>query len=115
MKRLFLPIIFIVGVVLMGCDEANNTVSSNSDKTVNTSMTNNISLHSNKVASNASPEQIEKNVLEEAQRNYQNSYNEYVRCLREKGPQTIETLQALTQYQKHYQIYQMLLNAETKE
>ncbi len=114
MKRIFLPIIFIVGVVLMGCDEANNTVSSN-DKTVVSSTSNDIALHSNRVPSNASPEQIERNVLEEAQKNYQNSYNNYVKCLREKGPQTIETLQALTQYQKHYQIYQMLLNAEEKK
>jgi len=50
--------------------------------------------------------------IEYAQKEYLASYNEYVRLLRESGPQTIETLQALAQYQKNYQIYQMLLKAE---
>lgn len=49
--------------------------------------------------------------LEIAQKDYLDSYNEYVRLLRESGPQTIETLQALTVYQKNFQIYQMLLKA----
>lgn len=47
-----------------------------------------------------------------AQKEYLDSYNEYVRLLRESGPQTIETLQALALYQKKYQIYQMLVKAE---
>ncbi|MDD2998295.1 MAG: hypothetical protein PHV05_04480 [Candidatus Riflebacteria bacterium] len=50
--------------------------------------------------------------IEYAQKEYLDSYNEYVRLLRESGPQTIETLQALAIYQKKYQIYQMLLQAE---
>lgn len=50
--------------------------------------------------------------LEYAQKEYLDSYNEYVRLLRESGPQTIETLQALALYQKKYQIYQMLVKAE---
>jgi len=49
--------------------------------------------------------------LELTQKEYLDSYNEYVRLLRESGPQTIETLQALAIYQKKYQIYQMLLKA----
>ena len=50
--------------------------------------------------------------LEYAQKEYLDSYNDYVRLLRESGPQTIDTLQALALYQKKYQIYQMLLKAE---
>lgn len=50
--------------------------------------------------------------LEYAQKEYLDAYNEYVRLLRESGPQTIETLQSLAMYQKKYQIYQMLLKAE---
>ncbi len=50
--------------------------------------------------------------IEISQKEYLDAYNEYVRLLRESGPQTIETLQALAIYQKKYQIYQMLLKAE---
>lgn len=50
--------------------------------------------------------------LVSSQKEYLDSYNEYVRLLRESGPQTIETLQALAIYQKKYQIYQMLLKAQ---
>jgi hypothetical protein len=47
-----------------------------------------------------------------AQKQYLKAYDNYVRLLRESGPQTMETLQALADYQKKYRIYQMLLNAE---
>lgn len=47
-----------------------------------------------------------------AYRAYQQAYDKYVRSLRESGPQTMETLQALAEYQKNYQVYQMLKNAE---
>jgi hypothetical protein len=50
--------------------------------------------------------------LEYAQKEYLEAYNEYVRLLRESGPQTIDTLQALALYQKKYQIYQMLVKAD---
>ncbi len=50
--------------------------------------------------------------LETAQKDYLASYDEYVRLLRESGPQTMETLQALANYQKKYQLYQMMLKAE---
>lgn len=50
--------------------------------------------------------------LEQSQKEYLDAYNEYVRLLRESGPQTIETLQALAIYQKKYQIFQMLLKAQ---
>jgi hypothetical protein len=50
--------------------------------------------------------------LETAQKEYLTSYDEYVRLLRESGPQTMDTLQALANYQKKYQLYQMMLKAE---
>lgn len=52
--------------------------------------------------------------IDYAQKEYLDSYNDYVRLLRESGPQTIETLQALAVYQKKYQIYQMILKADSK-
>ena len=53
--------------------------------------------------------------LEYAQKDYLDAYNEYVRLLRESGPQTIETLQALALYQRKYQFYQMLLKADSEK
>jgi uncharacterized lipoprotein NlpE involved in copper resistance len=53
--------------------------------------------------------------LELAQKEYLAAYDNYVRLLRESGPQTIETLQALAEYQKKYQLYQMLLKADHSE
>lgn len=50
--------------------------------------------------------------LEAAQKDYLAAYDEYVRLLRESGPQTLETLQALADYQKKYQLYQKMLQAE---
>lgn len=55
---------------------------------------------------------VKTSPLEYAQKEYLNAYNEYVRLLRESGPQTIETLHALALYQNKYQIYQMLLKDE---
>jgi hypothetical protein len=64
------------------------------------------------VANNCS---IKLSPLEYAQKEYLDAYNDYVRLLRESGPQTIETLQALAIYQKKYQIYEMLTKAAKKE
>ncbi len=50
--------------------------------------------------------------VEMAHKEYLFAYNEYVRLTRESGPQTMETLQALADYQKKYRIYQMILKAE---
>ncbi len=52
------------------------------------------------------------NALEQAHLAYQKAYEQYVRQLRESGPQTMDTLNALADYQKKYQIYQMLVGAE---
>ncbi len=54
---------------------------------------------------------IKLSPIEYAQKEYLDAYNDYVRLLRESGPQTIETLQALAIYQKKYQIYEMLVKA----
>jgi len=50
--------------------------------------------------------------IEEAHQSYLRAYENYVKMLRESGPQTMETLIALADYQKRYQIYQMLLGAD---
>lgn len=50
--------------------------------------------------------------IEAAHNDYLAAYDNYVRLLRESGPQTLDTLQALADYQKKYQFYQMLLKAD---
>lgn len=55
-----------------------------------------------------------ENPLAQAQREYLSAYEVYVKSLRESGPQTMDTLQALADYQKKYQLYQMLLEAEKR-
>lgn len=120
MNKILLSTILMGALFLFGCYKPEGQAgASKGNKSSKPASSNSLNLHSNIVAnivaSGASKIDIEKTVLEEAQRNYQNSYNEYVRCLRESGPQTLETLQALTIYQKNYQIYQMLLKAEAEK
>lgn len=52
--------------------------------------------------------------LEKAHKEYLEAYEAYVQALRENGPQTMETLNALADYQKKYQLYQMILRAQEK-
>jgi hypothetical protein len=47
--------------------------------------------------------------LERAQKEYQGAYDKYVKMLRESGPQTMETLHCLSDYQKKFRIYQNLV------
>ncbi|HNV70759.1 MAG TPA: hypothetical protein PKO06_13745, partial [Candidatus Ozemobacteraceae bacterium] len=54
------------------------------------------------------------NPLEKAHKEYLEAYETYVQALRENGPQTMETLNALADYQKKYQLYQMILRAQDK-
>jgi len=72
------------------------------------------------------PEMVEKGLsstdsllipspLEKAQKEYLAAYEKYVKTLRESGPQTLETLHALADYQKKYQLYQTLLEAQKVE
>ena len=56
----------------------------------------------------------QEKLLAVAYKAYKESYEEYVRLLRESGPQTVETLHALVGYQQKYRIYQLLLNATKK-
>ncbi len=114
MKRKTIILLLLIAFYACGCNESKQN-HLQPDNKANFSM--NQRSKENIVNTNSSSNslEIEKNVLEDAQKNYQDSYNEYVRCLRESGPQTVETLQALTMYQKNYQIYQMLLNAESNK
>ncbi len=47
--------------------------------------------------------------LESAHTDYLEAYDRYVKLLRESGPQTMDTLGALAEYQRKYQTYQMML------
>ncbi len=47
--------------------------------------------------------------LEDAHREYLLAYDRYVKMLRESGPQTMETLGALAEYQRKYQTYQLMI------
>jgi len=51
-----------------------------------------------------------ENALEQAHQEYQVAYDKYVKMLRESGPQTLDTLNALADYQKKYQLYQRMLS-----
>ncbi|MBR4329284.1 MAG: hypothetical protein IKO19_01625 [Candidatus Riflebacteria bacterium] len=117
MKRIIYISLLVSSLFLLGCDENNKESASQPSQSQKSEITNNINTNDYTVL-NASEGNLfgkEKSVLEKAQKDYQDSYSEYVRCLRESGPQTIETLQALAVYQKKYQIYQMLLKAESEK
>ncbi len=117
MKRIIYISLLVSSLFLLGCDENNKEASPQPVQSQKSEITNNINSDDYTVL-NASEGNLfgkEKSVLEKAQKDYQDSYSEYVRCLRESGPQTLETLQALAVYQKKYQIYQMLLKAESEK
>lgn len=52
-----------------------------------------------------------RRTLEDAHRDYLAAYDRYVKMLRESGPQTMETLSALAEYQRKYQTYQLMLGS----
>ena len=112
----YLCLISIGILFVVGCNNATTNkdivrLNTNSE-TKNVSSVNKNITESNNQINNSDKE---TSIIDKAQKDYQDSYNEYVKCLRESGPQTIETLQALTIYQKNYQIYQMLLKAESQK
>lgn len=118
MKRIIYISLLVSSLFLLGCDENNKETSSQPAQPQSSEISNNINSSNEYTVLNASEGNLfgkEKSVLEKAQKDYQDSYSEYVRSLRESGPQTLETLQALTVYQKKYQIYQMLLKAESEK
>ncbi len=112
--KMFIYNFFIIVVLLLpGCDNSNKIDSvSNKNDTVNfNTKTSNVILNKQTISSNTQTIADDKMLLvDKAQKDYQDAYNNYVKCLREHGPQRIETLQALTIYQKNYHIYQNLLN-----
>lgn len=113
MKREILYTILLSMLLVYGCD--NKAAKTVTNPNFVASATNELNLHSTATKSVASDSaDLEKRLIEDAEKNYLNAYNRYVQSLRESGPQTMETLQALCVYQKNYQIYQMLLKAENK-
>ena len=111
--------LILIGIILVvGCDNATtktNVVRLNTNTESNDITKANKNLSDTNHELNNSDKETSIIIIEKAQKDYQDSYNEYVKCLRESGPQTLETLQALTIYQKNYQIYQMLLKAESQK
>ena len=103
--------------LLAGCEEANNNYSVTNDSDTNkASISQRSDFSDNHTNSNETQkENIKISEIDAAQKEYQDSYNEYVRCLREIGPQKIETLKALSNYQKKYHIYQKLLKEESEK
>ena len=65
--------------------------------------TNSKNIHSTKLL------RLDRDPLSVAHREYLSAYNTYVMLLRESGPQTMATLEALADYQKKYQIYRMMM------
>jgi len=61
---------------------------------------------------NASAPAVE-NALEKAHQDYLNAYERYVQLLRESGPHSMDTLNALANYQKKYQLFQRMQAAGT--
>lgn len=49
-----------------------------------------------------------ENALEKAHQDYLNAYERYVQLLRESGPHAMDTLNALADYQKKYQLFQRM-------
>ena len=117
MKRIINILLLGLAFLSFGCDENSKELTSEPAKSSSSEVSSNVNSNDYTVINTSEGNLFgkEKSVLEKAQKDYQDSYSEYVRCLRESGPQTIETLQALTVYQKKYQIYQMLLKAETEK
>lgn len=117
MKTFFVQILLISIFLLAGCGEAkDNLPLTNNRDTNRTNISKSVDSSNNQSESSESiKENTKLSEIDEAQRNYQDSYNEYVRCLREVGPQKIETLKALSDYQKKYHIYQKLLKEESEK
>ena len=119
MKKKLLPIFILIMIYCTGCEDVDkaNTITKNdvnkSSSTVNVNTSSNITVASTTISTNKTNKS--KIVVDDSQKNYQEAYNEYVRCLRECGPQSVETLQALADYQNKYQIYQMILKAEASK
>ena len=114
MKRIIYQFLFISLIFLNGCENSEKSVSLSQNNKNNISQQNTANTSSN-LNKKSIESDNELTSIDKAQKNYQDSYNEYVRCLRELGPQRIETLQALTLYQKNYHIYQAILKTESEK
>ena len=86
--------------LITGCND-NSTVNHGAN---NNGMAPNRLVENDKVKKATDP-------IKEAETDYLNAYNEYLRLSKDKGPQDSETLQALMLYQQKHQIYEMLVNA----
>ncbi|HNW36084.1 MAG TPA: hypothetical protein PKM25_14195 [Candidatus Ozemobacteraceae bacterium] len=112
MLRGLIRILLISGIVLtsIGCRDSAPAGSEKTDKLLNAVPTASFTQteHSPALASGAAA--MERS-LETAHKEYLAAYDRYVKMLRESGPQTMETLSALAEYQRKYQTYQLFLSA----
>mgnify|MGYP001569171019 CR=1 FL=1 len=111
MLRGFLATVGVLGMLLIGCSQGPlSTAPEVKSPSTNTSLMS--SIPSSTVFAADSPS-AKESPLEKSHKEYLQAYEKYVQTLRESGPQTLETLYALADYQKKYQIYQMVLNAQS--
>ena len=109
MKKL---IVFLLPLLIVGCSESAKKEALSSPASSTPVFAPGAPTQASTISVPATPARKIGSPLEAAQKDYLAAYDEYVRLLRESGPQTMDTLQALAEYQKKYQIYQMLLRAE---
>lgn len=97
-------------IFVLGCSgtDATDEEQNNVDTFVNGSL--GPASAATKVATPSLP--VKRSPIEVAHKEYIEAYDEYVRLLRQEGPQTRKTLNALAEYQRKYRVYQMLLDAQ---
>lgn len=110
MLRGLVRAVFIAGIAVScaGCRDSANPapVKTNELPALATSASNHISETVRKTATGSTA--VDR-TLEDIHKEYLAAYERYVKMLRESGPQTMETLGALAEYQRKYQTYQLLL------
>jgi len=114
MLRGFIRILFISGIAMacIGCREPAPRAPVKADKLLNAVPAASFTP-TQRVQPPASGAAAVERTLEAAHAEYLAAYDRYVKMLRESGPQTMETLTALAEYQRKYQTYQLLFS-ETK-
>ncbi|OGK11016.1 MAG: hypothetical protein A2W80_00360 [Candidatus Riflebacteria bacterium GWC2_50_8] len=111
-NRNMLLVFLLAACTMIGCSQNNDLPGPQTGSDSKLLSSDPVQVSTVETSSTATAQSIKISPLEYAQKEYLDAYNEYVRLLRESGPQTIDTLQALALYQKKYQIYQMVLKAD---
>lgn len=105
-------VVLFCALFLSGCEKETKTpMETNPSRLVNAS--DSLSFPSTASQPIAPPDSTSV-LIDNVQKEYLAAYEKYVKTLRENGPQTIETLHALADYQKKYRMYQMMLQSQRK-